>query len=341
MHFELFSIMIYLHFFVYVESYFVQNKLIQNKHSDNNPNRWSNINVRHYSTRMNNFKFLKIFDIFKNRIDNSDDSFKSGDLSENSEKDATIDFNDDYDDSDVEFQGFSEEKYYWTKSWDDFDEEPAYFDEADSLDPDHEYYESKLTLTPPLTTEELHAKPEFTNKDITTLNNFNSNIINEIKMKSIDQVGSFPESIDQTYNLIKGWDDLSEDPPYYDDDHLIDEDFDTSFDRNYSSKVNENTFIRDSSGTQIGWADLNENDLSYFDESFSEKSYDDNLATQSLNEPNNLLIAMGGKKKNNKDSKNNIEIPAYEGRVVSEWQEWESDSYIGDDSDFGMEEYNI
>jgi hypothetical protein len=60
MHFELFSIMIYLHFFVYVDSYFVQNKLIQNKNSDNNPNRWSNVNVRHYSIRLNNFKFLKI-----------------------------------------------------------------------------------------------------------------------------------------------------------------------------------------------------------------------------------------------------------------------------------------
>ena len=337
MHFELFSIMIYLHFLVYVESYFVQNKLIQNKNSDNNPNRWSN--VRHYSNRLNNFKFLKIFDIFTNRIDNSNDSFKSGDLSENSEKDAIIDSNDDYDDSEIEFQGFSEEKYYWTKSWDDFDEEPAYFDEADSLDPDHEYYESKLT--PPLITEDLHTKSEFMNKDIKTLNDFNNNIINEIKLKSIDQVGSFPESIDQTYNLIKGWDDLSEDPPYYDDDHLIDEDLDASFDSNYLPKVNENSYIRDSSGTQIGWADLNENDLSYFDESFSEKSFDDNLTTQSLNEPNNLLIAMGKKKKNNKDSKNNLEIPAYEGRVVSEWQEWESDSYIGDDSDFGGDEYNI
>jgi hypothetical protein len=238
------------------------------------------------------------------------------------------------------------------KSWDGMSEDANYFDEADSLDDDHEFWESPLVSA----ASALDLTASHDNKASHESYPNSAPIVNE-KSQQI------PSSPNELVGLIKGWDNFSEEPPYYDDDYLLlDEDLYGI--REESSRTRENArlsnrfeaagedvddseqyVIRDQDGTRLGWSDWSENEASYFDESFAdtettfgEKLISDKLLSEkshtSLNQPLQALQV----RKNSRGARGSAveDFPKFEGATAQgEWTDWDTEAFVGEDTDFG------
>lgn len=215
-------------------------------------------------------------------------------------------------DKDIEPENINDEITIWgdgeKKSFGEFwgegfqGENPPYFDEAESLEPDHEYYVSKTKVIKP----------------------------NEIDGRLIDTPTSYFDSVpDDRFgekpldlaNLIKGWDDFSEEPPYYDDEPDTDV-FSPDFLASVYEIIDDSNIIRDSSGTQLGWRDLDENPSSYFDEIYADA----------------VDIEPPKLSPNLSKSRDKIIVPSYDGNISEEWSDWDTEEFIGEESDYGQED---
>lgn len=243
-------------------------------------------------------------------------------------------------------------------------EEASYFDEADSLNYNHDYYES--TLENEIKSRMASQQTEYIGLDESAL--LLSSFVDTKEAVGItfnkdqrDGKLSFPQSSDAVDNLIKGWEGFSEEPPYYDDDYLLDENNEdqlltfpagyvpTSKSTNPSdvSDDSDSYVIRDKAGTILGWSDWNENEASYFDEVYMNED-EVTFGARLVNSKKGLVDSTAGSSeilslfaRTNKDkkAKGGFETdfpPPPEGKQ-GEWTDWDSDIYLIGEDDFGTD----